>query len=347
MLTQSFKTSLMRKLVFGYLIAISFLTLANVEAQTNVALNKRATQSSNYTSSAGQPSKAVDGNTNGNWSGRSVTHTAGNFQKNPWWTVDLGGIYDINKIQIWNRTDCCRARLDNMKILIKKRPNDSWSRFNSSNHRYRSGETYPLTFNGNRQARYVMIQLETSRGILSLAEVKVFGTPVSENITISFAKATQVGSPRNCQSGSFKDPIDGGTCWTCPSGFRRTVFSVKSDKACERAASEVFAKAIFKKHFSVIDPCKGGQFADVTTGKCYSCPSGYRQVVLANVNSPKKCVKTVPASYSRATKVGKYGGCDRGFYDVGTNKCWTCPSGYKRTVFAVTGSKACEKISAN
>jgi hypothetical protein len=35
-----------------------------------------------------------------------------------------------------------------------------------------------------------------------------------------------------CDKG-FKDPIDGGTCWTCPSNSKRTVFSVKSNKACE------------------------------------------------------------------------------------------------------------------
>lgn len=50
-------------------------------------------------------------------------------------------------------------------------------------------------------------------------------------ITGPFKPATYKGSP-DCDKG-FKDPIDGGTCWTCPSNSKRTVFSVKSDQACE------------------------------------------------------------------------------------------------------------------
>jgi F5/8 type C domain-containing protein len=71
------------------LFCISVLSIS-VEAQTNVALLKRATQSSDYTTSSGQPGNAVDGNTDGSWYGNSVTHTSGNGQKNPWWSVDLG-----------------------------------------------------------------------------------------------------------------------------------------------------------------------------------------------------------------------------------------------------------------
>ena len=50
------------------LFLLAFLLSIFVEAQTNVALNKRATQSSNYSSTSGQPGNAVDGNTDGRWS---------------------------------------------------------------------------------------------------------------------------------------------------------------------------------------------------------------------------------------------------------------------------------------
>lgn len=42
------------------------------------------------------------------------------------------------------------------------------------------------------------------------------------------------GDKVGCGNGTFYDPIDGGTCWTCPDGYKRTVFSVKSEKACEK-----------------------------------------------------------------------------------------------------------------
>lgn len=36
-----------------------------------------------------------------------------------------------------------------------------------------------------------------------------------------------------CKEGAFVDPIDGGTCWTCPEKSVRTVLSVKGPEACE------------------------------------------------------------------------------------------------------------------
>ena len=36
-----------------------------------------------------------------------------------------------------------------------------------------------------------------------------------------------------CPAGQTFDFIDGGTCWSCPTGYKRTWHSVKSDKACK------------------------------------------------------------------------------------------------------------------
>lgn len=41
-----------------------------------------------------------------------------------------------------------------------------------------------------------------------------------------------------CRKGELFDPIDGGTCWTCPENSIRSVFGVKSREACERAEIE-------------------------------------------------------------------------------------------------------------
>ncbi|MBC6993354.1 RICIN domain-containing protein [Neolewinella lacunae] len=153
----------------------TLLVQYQVQAQTNVALNKSATQSSEHVSNAGGASKAVDGKTDGRWQNGSVTHTSSAGQNNPWWTVDLGDIYEISRIRIWNRTDCCAERLDNFKVLVKNHPSgDPWRGFVSGTQRNTGGN--PFTFDGKAQGRYVMIQLVNPKGILSLAEVEVFGT---------------------------------------------------------------------------------------------------------------------------------------------------------------------------
>jgi len=79
------------------------LSLAEVQvfsAGTNVAQAGKATQSS--TEFEGPPEYAIDGNTDGQFENKSVTHTA--MSDNPWWEVDLGSDTAIERLTIWNRT---------------------------------------------------------------------------------------------------------------------------------------------------------------------------------------------------------------------------------------------------
>ena len=82
---------------------------------TNIALNGNAEQSS--TSHNGVASRAIDGDTNGAWAGRSVIHTQSEYQ--PWWQVRLDSNTNIEEIVIWNRTDnCCVSRLSNFDVFV-------------------------------------------------------------------------------------------------------------------------------------------------------------------------------------------------------------------------------------
>jgi hypothetical protein len=158
-----------------------------------------------------------------------------------------------------------------------------------------------------------------------------------------YERATPAGGI-GCGRGTFFDPIDGGTCWTCPEGYQRTVYAVKSGQACEQAGGEVFAQAT--RHGRGYGPlgtnCADGQFWD-PNGYCYSCPSGYNRTGYP-VTSAKACSKRVKASFAAATNVREARECPSGaFFDIGTNKCWTCPDGYRRTVSAVTSDQACER----
>jgi len=68
----------------------------------------------------GDASRAIDGNTDGDWAANSVTHTE--FATQPYWEVDLGSVADLNEIAIWNRTDCCSDRLSDVWVFASDTP---------------------------------------------------------------------------------------------------------------------------------------------------------------------------------------------------------------------------------
>jgi len=146
------------------------------QSKGNLALKKKARQSS--TGYGGDPQRAVDGNTDGNYSANSVTHT--DNQKEAWWEVDLGRAQSIREIKIWNRTDCCSERLSDFVVLVSEQPFRSSSLDDALNDS--SVWSYPVDGVAQRETsvpvdvsgRYVRIQLRGSNW-LSLAEVKVLG----------------------------------------------------------------------------------------------------------------------------------------------------------------------------
>ena len=94
------------------------LSLAEVQVFSqgkNVARGKKATQTS--TEFDGVASRAVDGNTNGDFFKKSVTHTATNAT-NPTWEVDLKVPVMIDKIVVWNRTDVSPERIKGALLFV-------------------------------------------------------------------------------------------------------------------------------------------------------------------------------------------------------------------------------------
>ncbi|MEO1262001.1 MAG: RICIN domain-containing protein [Bacteroidota bacterium] len=148
-----------------------------------VAKGKTARQSSTKYDARGAASNAIDGNKNGNWawSNNSITHT--NDEKDPWWEVDLGGVYDISKIEIWNRRDCCWDRLKNFHIMVSERPisnnSTTQNQFIGGAHSFTSGDHPSMILEGNKRGRYVRIFLKADNMPLSLTEVEVHGRRVN------------------------------------------------------------------------------------------------------------------------------------------------------------------------
>ncbi len=137
------------------------------------------------------------------------------------------------------------------------------------------------------------------------------------------------------------DPIDGGTCWSCPKGYTRTAASVKATNSCVR-----YARADQIGRYGCSNKYGRGAFFDPRNGgECWTCPGGYKRTLEA-VTSSKACAKDlIFGPFSRATRKGS-DGCNSGIADpISGGTCWTCPSGTERTVFPVHEGKACEGIA--
>jgi glucose/arabinose dehydrogenase/azurin/lysophospholipase L1-like esterase len=95
------------------------LTLAEVEVFSggkNIAPQGQARQSS--TASGGNPNRAIDGKTDGEYGAGTSTHTK-EQEKNPWWELDLGSEKPIESVGVWNRTDGeLGKRLDGFTLTV-------------------------------------------------------------------------------------------------------------------------------------------------------------------------------------------------------------------------------------
>ena len=176
-------------------------------SRVNVALGKPATQISTLDSDFA--SRAVDGNTNGDWSGSSVTHTATVIQ--PWWEVDLGAVLPIEDIQLWNRTDNGWGyRLSNYWIFVSNdhiTANDvATARTTPGVYAYHWPFQSPATSIARigRSGRYVRIQLNGTAEPLSLAEVQVWAPATSMKVNLA-------GGGSVSQSSTYTDPNTGIT----------------------------------------------------------------------------------------------------------------------------------------
>lgn len=166
-----------------FLLFMALCPLA-ITAQTNVAKGKTAKQSSTKYDQNGAASNAVDGKTTGTWAGSNNTITHTNDQDDPWWEVDLGGVYDISKIEIWNRTDeCCWNRLQNFYVMVSENPisanSTTQNQYDAGPHAFTTSGHPSMILNSNKKGRYVRIFISGKNKVLSLAEVQVYAKPAA------------------------------------------------------------------------------------------------------------------------------------------------------------------------
>jgi hypothetical protein len=165
----------MKNLLLILILSLMMLfSVTHATGQTNIALGKKVHQSSDGFPDLGKASAAVDGNTNGNYGARSVTHTKGTGEMYPRWEIDLEANYRISEIKIWNRTDCCSERLNNLLIMVSDVKNNQTYNFGP----YPSaGNMNPFILPVNVTGSHVTVMIDEENAILSLAEVEIFGVP--------------------------------------------------------------------------------------------------------------------------------------------------------------------------
>lgn len=154
----------------------------------NIARGKSATMSSLNPDGSYVAENVIDGNL------ETLANT-GNTSSRAWIQVDLGAIYEISRIKIWNgRDSCCRNRLGNVYVLVSSTPFDS--DFNPVNnftlvdentifrHQLSAEEAGDPEIVVNTRGRYVRLQKSGNNPVdnsLNIAEIKVFKNIDTDN----------------------------------------------------------------------------------------------------------------------------------------------------------------------
>ncbi|MBA5249172.1 MAG: discoidin domain-containing protein [Gammaproteobacteria bacterium] len=162
-------------LLTAFFVALFTTTHVAYATDVNLALNKHATQSSNYHGQLYHAPMAVNGDNIDGWNDHNFTHTL--YEQGAWWQVDLGDIKTINQIIIYNRKDCCQDRLSHYSVSIIDDYNNVVEKQDFNTYPY---QKQIIEIQGT-QGRYVKVQLLDSN-YLSLEEVKVMGSDASEKL---------------------------------------------------------------------------------------------------------------------------------------------------------------------
>ncbi len=145
---------------------------AGIARRTNLALRKSASQSPQRRG-RGRAARAVDGNTDGKFRNGSVTDIRPGDGP-AWLMIDLGAIYKIDSVRVHNRTDCCTSRLN--RAIVEISNNGDWEAADTTfSGTIKKAQPY-ADFAVGKTGRYVRVR-QTSRQILGIAEVEVFGLP--------------------------------------------------------------------------------------------------------------------------------------------------------------------------
>jgi NedA-like, galactose-binding domain len=165
------RSRLRRLFLFG-LAGIGFLIWLGIAilSPTNIALHKRVIVSSKHPNSTAPEGGLTDGS---NWEAYGV-HT--NIEDNPWVRVDLGEVYQLKKIKVYNRTDCCFDAALPLTLEISE-SEVGFTELDQRTTIFSHWSPWVFSPEGKR-ARYIQIRGPKGK-FVALSELEVYGKKVT------------------------------------------------------------------------------------------------------------------------------------------------------------------------
>ncbi|XP_053398506.1 uncharacterized protein LOC123558066 isoform X2 [Mercenaria mercenaria] len=137
---------------------------------TNVALGKPSSISSSK-----YPWSNADLATDGYTLQSKLSCFQTKFEYQPWWIIDLQGVFELEKMTVYRRADCCQRRTRNVEISVGVTC-DMKVVYSLCGKRW--GPMESVTLIGST-ARYVKIQLVGINEYLNLCEIEIYGQPAN------------------------------------------------------------------------------------------------------------------------------------------------------------------------
>ncbi|XP_055884823.1 receptor-type tyrosine-protein phosphatase epsilon-like isoform X2 [Biomphalaria glabrata] len=228
-----------------------------VSGGKNVALMQTASQSSTFTSSElSHACNAVDGNTNGQYIGRSCSHTDQD-DPNPNWELSFTNPSLVNRIVLYNRIEASR-RLQQFNVDVLY-TTTLWS-----SHPLYDSRNITIFTTPNQMVTFLRVSLNPSALIhnekyLTLCEVEVYSECPQESWGLECDKTCDQKCDKSCRQ-------DDGLCTNNCIGFR-------NPPLCSIACRSGFYGRNCSEKCSTF--CKS-QVCDSRNGLCKSCITGYK-----------------------------------------------------------------------
>jgi hypothetical protein len=132
----------------------------------NIALHKRVIVSTTHSKSTAHEGGLTDGS-NGEAYG---VHTA--FEHNPWVRVDLGDVYQLKKIKVFNRTDCCFDECLPLTLEVSENE-DGFTEIDRRTTTFSQWAPWVFSPDGKR-ARYIQVRGPAGK-FVALSELEAYG----------------------------------------------------------------------------------------------------------------------------------------------------------------------------
>ncbi|KAH9490891.1 hypothetical protein Btru_034220 [Bulinus truncatus] len=176
----------------------------------NVAL--KGETNSSWSISKDDHKLAVDGNTDGQFTrGGSCTHS-NDEDKTPSWTLTLKENYLVDRIDLYNRGDCCKDRLRNFSLTATDNTGSHSFIYTGPDSVQSKYSVLPMK---HLEISFLKIQatyIEKKMSILTLCEVEVYGDCLPTKWGLDCANDCSSKCPKACH-------IEDGTCDTSCVGY--------------------------------------------------------------------------------------------------------------------------------